>query len=387
MHHIEFLLKHNRFFQRLYVMVFSFIFKLIGLFVKKDPHQVMFQSLIGRNYGDSPRVIFEAMKKDPAFKGFKYVWAFDDPEKFHVDGADKIKLTSMSYFMTALKSGVWVANVNIERGLMFKPQKTIFLNTGHGAQFKLDGNAQKNRNDYDYSDVDFFCAFSEFDRNIIVRDYKVHREAVVKCGIPRDDELYEVNQEKIDALREKFDIPEGKKVVLYAPTWRDSDDGGSSYTIAPPIEISEWRKMLGDEYILIFRMHHLSTKLLGITFDDFVRDGSQEQNVNDLLSIADVLITDYSSIAFDYAILERPIIAFAYDYEEYLRTRGLNEDLYTMFPGSVFTTQEEVINHILNMNPEEELKKSKRIRARYVEADGNATKVCMDYLKERLNLE
>lgn len=384
MHHIEYLLKHNKLFQKAYVVVFSLLFRFIGLFVKTDPKQVMFQSLIGRNFGDSPKVIFEAMKKDPYFKDFKYVWAFDDPDKFDVEGAEKIKLTSLSYFITALKSGVWIANVNIERGLLFKPKKTVFLNTGHGAQFKLDGNAQKNRNDYDYSDVDFFCAFSEFDREIIIRDYKVKREATVKCGIPRDDELYEVTQDRIDELREKFDIPKGKKVILYAPTWRDSADGGSNYTIAPPIDISKWQEKLGEDYVVIFRMHHLSTKLLGINFDDFVRDGSKEQNVNELLMIADVLITDYSSIAFDYAILKKPIIAFAYDYEEYLETRGLNEDLYTMFKGSVFKTEDEVINHITNMNAEEELEKSNRICARYVEANGNATEVCMNFLKERI---
>ena len=143
----------------------------------------------------------------------------------------------------------------------------------------------------------------------------------------------------------------------------------------------------GDEYVLIFRMHHLTTKLLGVEFDEFVRDGAYVQNVNELLSIADILITDYSSIAFDYAILEKPIISFAYDYEEYLETRGLNEDLYVMFPGSVFATESEVINHIINLDKEEELEKSKRVKARYVEADGNATEVCMNYLKERLNLK
>ena len=150
------------------------------------------------------------------------------------------------------------------------------------------------------------------------------------------------------------------------------------------IDISKWQEKLGEDYVVIFRMHHLSTKLLGINFDDFVRDGSKEQNVNELLMIADVLITDYSSIAVDYAILKNPIIAFAYDDEEYLETRGLNEDLYTMFKGSVFKTEDEVINHITNMNAEEELEKSNRICARYVEANGNATEVCMNFLKERI---
>ena len=122
---------------------------------------------------------------------------------------------------------------------------------------------------------------------------------------------------------------------------------------------------------------------MGVKFDDFVIDGSQEQNVNNTLCVADILITDYSSIAFDYAILERPIVAFAYDYKEYLETRGLNEDLYTMFPGSVFENEDDVITHIHNLNTIEELKKSKKIRKRYVEADGNATKVCIDFIKSR----
>ena len=381
MKHIEYLLKHNLVVQKIYVLCFSFLFRFIGLFIRKNPKQVLFQSLIGRNYGDSPRILFESMKRDPFFKGYTYIWAFDDPKKFEVEGAKKVKLTSLSYFLTALQSGIWVANVNIERGLMFKPKKTIFLNTGHGAQFKLDGNAQKNRNDYDYSDVDMFCAFSEFDREIIIRDYKVRREATVKCGIPRDDELYGVTEEKISMLRRKFGIPQGKKVILYAPTWRDSADGGSSYAIAPPMNLEKWRRELGDEYVLLFRTHHLTTKLMGVKFDDFVIDGSQEQNVNNTLCVADILITDYSSIAFDYAILERPIVAFAYDYKAYLETRGLNEDLYTMFPGSVFENEDDVITHIHNMNTIEELKKSKKIRERYVEADGNATKVCIDFIK------
>lgn len=161
MQKIEYLIKHNAFVQKAYVVVMSAGFRFIGLFIKKNPHQVFFQSLIGRNYGDSPKIIFDAMRSDPDFKDFKYVWAFVDPDKFSVpDNTEKVGLNSLKYFTKAIQSGVWVCNVNIERGLLFKPRKTVFLNTGHGGQFKVDGNAQKNRNDYDYSDVDMFCSFS-----------------------------------------------------------------------------------------------------------------------------------------------------------------------------------------------------------------------------------
>lgn len=385
---IEYLVKHNPFIQKAYVAVFSAGFRFIGLFIKKNPHQVFFQSLIGRNYGDSPKIIFDAMRADPAFKDFKYVWAFTEPDKFDVpEGTEKVSLSSLKYFTKAIQSGVWVCNVNIERGLLFKPRKTVFLNTGHGGQFKRDGNAQKNRNDYNYSDADMFCCFSEFDREICIRDYRLRPETAVITGIPRDDELYDVTPEKIAATKKKLGIPEGKKVILYAPTWRDSADGGDSYSIAPPMDIEFWREKLGDEYVLLFRTHHLTTQLMGIQFDEFVIDGSQEQNVNNTLIVSDILITDYSSIAFDYAILERPIISFAYDYEEYMRTRGLNERLEVMFPGSVFSTQEEVVEHILAMDAEVELKKAKKVKAKYVQANGGATKVCMNFLKKRIGLK
>lgn len=383
---IEYWIKHNTIAQKIYVGLFSAGFRFVGLFVKKKPNQVFFQSLIGRNYGDSPKIIFDAMRADPAFKDFKYVWAFVDPDKFDVPGAEKVSLSSIKYFLKAIESGVWVGNVNIERGLLFKPRKTVFLNTGHGAQFKLDGNAQKNRSDYNYSDVDMFCCFSEFDQKICIRDYRLKQESTVICGIPRDDELYEVTQERIDEQKRKLGIPAGKKVILYAPTWRDSADGGSSYSIAPSMDIELWRKELGEEYVLLFRTHHLTTDLMGIKFDDFVIDGSKEQNVNNTLIVSDILITDYSSIAFDYAILERPIISFAYDYEEYKATRGLNEDLEVMFPGSVFENQEDVIRHIQNLDPVEELKKAKQVKVKYVQANGGATKVCMDFLKKRIGL-
>lgn len=385
MKHIEYLLKHNKIIQKAYVAIFSMIFRILGLFVIKNPKQVFFQSLIGRNYGDSPKIIFDSMRSDPDFKDFKYVWAFADPDKFDVpEGTEKVSLNSLKYFYKAIQSGVWVCNVNVERGLMFKPKNTIFLNTSHGGQFKIDGNAQKNRNDYDYSDVDMYCSFSQFDEDINVRDFNVRREASVICGVPRDDELYRVTPEKIEAARRKLGIPDGKKVILYAPTWRDSSDGGDSYAIAPPMDIAYWREKLSNEYVLLFRAHHLTTKSMDITYDEFVIDGSQEQNVNIVLIASDILITDYSSIAYDFSILERPIVDFAYDYEEYKAMRGLNEDLEVMFPGSVFATQEEVIDHILVMDAAEEKKKTQSIKAKYVQGKGNATEICMNFLKTRL---
>ena len=237
MQKVEYIIKHNAFVQKAYVKVMSAGFRFLGLFIKTEEKQVLLSSLIGKSYGDSPRVLFDAMKADPFFSGYKYVWAFDNPESFQVEGAEKVKLNSLRYFLTALRSGIWITNVNIERGLHFKPEKTIYLDTWHGcAPLKVDGNAQKNRNDYDFSDIDIFCSNSEWQDKCFVKYYKANKNSIIRCGMPRNDVLYRVNQDKIKALREKYEIPDGKKVILYAPTWRESVDGGKSRIFAPPYQ-------------------------------------------------------------------------------------------------------------------------------------------------------
>ena len=130
-------------------------------------------------------------------------------------------------------------------------------------------------------------------------------------------------------------------------------------------------------------MHHLTTKQLGLEFDDFVRDCSGDFDINELMMISDILISDYSATIFDYSILERPIISFAYDYEEYKNERGLYIELEEILPNRVLKTQEEVINHIINMNYEEDCEITKRIKEKYISVEGNATNTCIKYLEHK----
>lgn len=377
---LEHILKHNQFIQKIYVVVFSLVFRFIGLFIKKDKHQIIFQSLIGKSYGDSPKILYDAVRTDERFKDYKFIWAFDNPDKFYVEGAEKVNLHSPKFYIEALRSGVWITNVSIERGLKFKPKGTVYLNTWHGVPIKLVGNAQKTRNDYDYSDIDFMCCSSEFEREIFIRDFNVRPETIVKCGMPRNDALYSTTEEEVTILRKKYNIPDGKKVLLYAPTWRDSTDGGKSFQIAPPIDVKYWEEKLGEEYVMLFRMHHLTTEIMGVDFNDFARDASHVAEINELMKISDVLLSDYSAMIFDYSILEKPIIAFAYDLESYAKTRGFYDDLENVLQGSVLRTADEVIHRLNTINWEEEIEKTKRIKSHYIESNGNATKACLDYL-------
>lgn len=384
MKNIEYILKHNLFLQKVYKFVFSLFFRFLSIFIKTDKKRILFQSMIGKTYSDSPKVLYENIINNNKFKDFKFVWAFDEPDKFEVIGAKKVKLNSINYFIETLKCGIWITNVDIERGLKYKPKKTIYINTWHGITLKYIGNAQKNRKDYDYSDVDFMCSCCDYLDKIFLRDFKVKKEALVRCNMPRNDCLYGIKQIEIDILKEKFNIPKEKKVILYAPTWRDSKDGGKNYIINPPIDIELFREKLSKDYVILFRMHHLTTKQMGLKFDDFVRDFSGDYDINDLMIVSDILISDYSATIFDYSILEKPIVLFTYDYEEYKENRGLYIDPRNLIKGNAFKTQEEVLNFILNMNYEEECNKVIELKKKYNLVEGNATEICIKYLEDKI---
>lgn len=359
----------------------SAAFKTLGIFIKQDPNLVLYNSMIGRSSYDSPKAIFDYLTSHPQYSKLKHVWAFNEPEKAEgYDGAEKIKMDSFTYFRTALKAGYWITNVNIERGLKFKKKATKYLNTWHGLSFNTIGNDVPGRNDYDSRNVDYICYESEYHKNILIRALGANESSMIPSGLPRNDELYTLTDEEVISLKKTLGLPLDKKIILYAPTWRDSSDGGKSYVMAPPIDLSKWENKLGDQYIVILRTHHLTTKLMNIDFNDFVRDFSSYPRINDLFKVSDILISDYSACIADFSILERPIICFAYDYDSYKNNRGLYIDFDKEMPHGIFKTEDQIINHLKNMNVTEEKLLSKGIKEKFTNFGGNATEICVGKL-------
>lgn len=385
MSRLEYTLKHNKILQRLYVFFGSLFLRFLALFIRPKTNYVLFQSMIGRTFGDSPKVIYSAMLKDTYFSNYKFFWAFVDVDEFDVPDATKVSINSFRYFITSLKCGIWVGNSGIERGLKYKHRKTLFINTGHGAAFKYIGNAVSNRRDFNFKDVDFFCTVSEMDKEIRMRDMGVRSEALKMIGYPVNDYLYDLTPEKIASLRKKYNIPDGKKVICYAPTWRESTNKGKSYDINPPIDINKWKKELSSDYVLMLRIHHLTTKILGISYDDFVLDGSSYFPSYEVLAITDLLISDYSSILFDFSILERPMFAFAYDYDDYRKKRGLYISPYDILPNSTFVDEDSLILAIKKFDYNQLHADASRMKKEYMKGVGNATSECIRFIKERTN--
>lgn len=377
---VDYILKHNKLIYSCYRTFFSLFFQFVGFFVKTDKKLILFTGH-GKRYNDSPRAIYLYLVEKGLDKEYHCVWSVDDPKKYDIPGIRKVIVTdTWEYFITALKAKYWCCCVNMERGLHFKKKSTKFLHTWHGASINLCGNAVGLRKDFDFGNVDYMCISGEYEREFVKRDFLVRDESIIVTGLPRNDRLFHTSEKEYISLRSKFNIPEGKKAILYAPTWRDSNDGGKHYSLVPPIDWKKWEQKLGDKYVLLLRTHPYTTEAMKLNFNDFLRDCTSYPDVNDLLLVADILISDYSSTILDYCILDRPIVCFGYDYDEYSRIRGFYYDLRVTLPSGVKYTEDEVLEYVINSNYEQECENTRKFHLDHIEAGGNATQQCVEKL-------
>lgn len=168
-------------------------------------------------------------------------------------------------------------------------------------------------------------------------------------GFPRTDELiHNNNTDYIQQMKWKLNIPDNKKVVLYAPTYRTTDE-----PFDLELDLNQMQRILGDDYVLLVRLHYfVSHSQNFVNQSGFVYDVSDYNNINDLYLISDVLITDYSSVMFDFGYLRKPMIFFAYDKDWYLdpANRGIYMDYDATVPGPVAKTTTEVISALKNLD-------------------------------------
>lgn len=322
---------------------------------------VMFESFSGKQYSCNPRAIYEYMLEH--HPEFKTSWSVDKrhAQLFKDNNIPYAKRFSFKWLWLMPRAAYWVINSRLPLWIP-KPQHTTYLQTWHGTPLKrlatdmeevhMPGtsserykkNFVKEANKWDYlispnaySSVIFWGAF-QFDGDII------------ESGYPRNDYLYTHNtQEEIDALKKKCGIPDDKKVILYAPTWRDDQFFGKGrYKFDLALDLQWMRGKLGDDYVVILRMHYLVAENFDLTpYEGFAFDFSSYEDIRGLYLMSDLLITDYSSVFFDYANLRRPIIFFTYDLDRYRdKLRGFYFDIEKEAPGPLVKTTDEVIEAI-----------------------------------------
>jgi CDP-ribitol ribitolphosphotransferase len=200
-------------------------------------------------------------------------------------------------------------------------------------------------------------------------------------GIPRTDVLF--GEERIAGivadLRHRYAIPPDKRVILYAPTFR-----GDTVTAARADGLPDWltlRDVLADDHVLLVRLHPFVRHGLVIDreLDGFITDVSDHPDINELLHVADVLVTDYSSVIYEFALLGRPMVFYAPDLDAYEGERGFYFDYRTGVPGPVVETSEALAAAL--RDPEPDVARVEAFaRANFDVADGHATERAIERL-------
>ncbi|MDZ5711295.1 CDP-glycerol glycerophosphotransferase family protein [Jeotgalibacillus haloalkalitolerans] len=179
---------------------------------------------------------------------------------------------------------------------------------------------------------------------VFKRAFGAADEVFLKTGVPRTDLFFDtpvLKSHRREFFR-KYPTLEGKKLVLYTPTFRDADDHRYD------IDFVSIQQQLGQDYAFIIKMHPATKQILNIPDDpdSIFITVDRTFEVNELLPVADVLITDYSSIPFEFCLLEKPMIFFAYDLEEYIQDRGIWSDYAEFVPGPVVKTTDALVREI-----------------------------------------
>jgi CDP-glycerol glycerophosphotransferase len=346
---------------------------------REDSKTVLFFSFMGKKFADSPRAIFEAMIADPQFSDWNFVWAFRgyDGIEFAAsfathDRVSVVTYNSRGFFDALAEAKYWVSNSHVTDGVMPPPSK-VYLQTWHGTPLKRMGAdiptegskmPKKTRNygswyQLQASKWTYLTSQSPYFTEKISAAFRIEAlrnpPTILDSGLPRNSKLFSSAPEltmRAEEIRSRLGISDGKKIALYAPTFRDNQHSSAiGYTYNLGVDFHKLRGQLGGDWVVLFRAHYFVANSLNFDdFDGFVYDVSAFDDINDLFVVADVLVTDYSSSMVDFVNTGKPVLLYAYDLNEYgNELRGFYIPV-TEFPGPVFTTQAELAESLNSLD-------------------------------------
>ncbi|ANU27651.1 CDP-glycerol--glycerophosphate glycerophosphotransferase [Planococcus versutus] len=348
-------LKNSSYTRRLFRAVFVILGKL-----PKKKNLVVFESFHAKQFSDNPRAIYEYMKEH--YPRHNLLWSVDKSavKLFEEFRLPYIQRFTLKWFWTFPRAQYWVNNVRLPRW-MPKPKGTVYLQTWHGTPLKKLGldieevhmpntetGSYKKNFILESEKWDYLISPNPYSTEIFKRAFHYNGK-VIESGYPRNDVLTNYSATLISNLKKELGIAEEKKIMLYAPTWRDNEFyQKGKYKFEFQFDLQNWKKEFGDEWVLLSRMHYLVAENFDFSaYEGMVYDVSSYPDIRDLYLASDLLITDYSSVFFDYAILNRPVIFFMYDLENYRdQLRGFYIDIENDAPGPIVQTEQELFQAI-----------------------------------------
>ncbi len=338
---------------------------------KVDDKVIFFEAFNGRNYTCSPKAIYEKLISLNEFKDYLFVWAFKDPTIHEVKKHKNLKIVTTGtseYYKYCSIAKYWIVNALMPEYII-KKNNQIYVQCWHGTPLKklrYDINKEgaslntvkeiRKRNDIDAIRFDYFISPSKYCTKVFTSAFNLKalkkEKIMIEEGYPRNDFLFNKTEKDIEKIKNKLKIPKDKKVIFYLPTYRENQHkSGVGYTYNLSIDFDSLQKKIGDKYIILFSSHYFVSNQIDLSkYKGFIYNVSHYDEINELYLVSDIIMTDYSSVFFDFAILKRPMIFYMYDVEDY------NTNLHDFYisldelPGPIAYNQNELEKYILNID-------------------------------------
>ncbi|MBP2707614.1 CDP-glycerol glycerophosphotransferase family protein [Microbispora sp. RL4-1S] len=324
----------------------------------------VYVSFDGRSYSDNPRAVYEERLRRG--DDGEHIWivrdgAFVPPGSRELGLGDGIVPTvvregSREHYEALARARYIVANQFLPQWFRTRDDQ-VYVQTWHGTPVKHIGRDQSHmkreprppvwhRQAVEVRGWDLLLSQSSWASSILRKAFGYEGE-ILESGNPRNDVLVAPDRDALAAdVRRRVGVPEGKRVVLYAPTFRDHDRRNASVRL----DLADARRALGDDHVVLVRGHMMQAFPHVLPHGGFAIDVTTYPDMADLLLIADVLVTDYSAVMFDFVATGRPVVLFTPDMAKYKSSRGLYLDLESQRPGPRFETSAEVVEALRNID-------------------------------------
>lgn len=326
------------------------LMKLFG-FLPIKKNKVVFQSFYGAYYSDNPKCLYEEMRK--ILPDYDYVWLMKN-DNIKIDGCRIVRSASIRALYEMATAKCWIDNSR-KREWCVKRSSQYYVQTWHaGIGLKSGEKACADKLSPKYIEsaindskmANLFLANSDWGEKIYKTNFWYTGE-ILKKGIPREDALYKDSNKVHKKICSIYNEPSDMHFVLYAPTFRNN---GSlkSYNMDYEKVIDALKEKTGYSWKIILRLHpNIKDADTEIPYSDIVLNGTQYNEINDLILASDILITDYSSCMFDGMIANKAVVIYASDIDEYKKERGYLFK-WEELPFDIATNTDELIK-IINL--------------------------------------
>ena len=326
-------------------------FGLIKLVTPMSDDTFFINSFFGKSFSGNPKALFEGLIEK--FPNGNYIIVLNDEQARQVVKAQYpginiqfVARHEKAYLKALARAKYWIMDINFPFRL--KPHKNgVFVQTWHGTPLKHIGNDLPDDNDFkrltarEPLNWDYFVSNAPEDNWLYERAFNLKQTKIMSYGLPRNDYLakHKDDHELVASLKAKLQLDATRKTILYAPTFRDDEP-----TFKLALDLEQFEAQLGNQYDLLIRLHpNVAEQMPDIAAYPHVHNVNHYASIEELYLAADVLMTDYSSVFFDYALLEKPIVFYAYDLDKYQAIlRGFYFDYQAFIPGPLVTDNQDL---------------------------------------------